>query len=317
MEKCTRSLLRPILRGTGTAARKVTKNIVRPFRRLAKKISRPIQNLRAVQVFRAYDLSLAEMPAAAQSSPSAAAPRHRPIHAVYFCCHRDFAMLRMSLVSLVKHGGAKIERIYIYEDESDPLTDDEKRDLSSLTRLSIVAGPRYTGWGAEALVRGLNFYRRMLAEVPEGAVAWLLKIDADVLFLNDRVFQQIADCDEDFFGQPYSHPSGLRYSQGGCYAIKTEFLPRLLATPVSATMRTLSRAMGIPIARLPEDACVFSLAARNAPRVKFSDFYLPADRIPTFVPSPTEPASVIHFETGAGKHLRQHMPRIAGGRAAA
>jgi hypothetical protein len=62
---------------------------------------------------------------------------------------------------------------------------------------------------------------------------------------------------------------------------------------------------------LPEDACVFSLAARNAPRVKFSDFYLPAERIPTFVPSAAEPASAIHFETGGGKHLRLHMPRIA------
>jgi hypothetical protein len=76
-------------------------------------------------------------------------------------------------------------------------------------------------------------------------------------------------------------------------------------------MQQLSGKIGMPIFHLPEDACVFSLAARSAPRVKFADFYLPAQRIPTFVPSPSEPASAIHFETGGGKHLRLHMPRIA------
>ncbi|HVU89693.1 MAG TPA: hypothetical protein VHD36_20355 [Pirellulales bacterium] len=270
-----------------------------------------MQNRRAIKIFEAYDQSLSKVAISPPLPLSSPASAHRRIHAVYFCCHRDFTMLRMSLVSLLAHGGGKISRIYVYEDESDPLTGDEKRDLLSLTPLSIVSGPRYTGWGAEALVRGLNFYRRMLADVPAGASAWLLKIDADLLFLNSHVFQQIADCREDMFGQPYTHPRGLTYSQGGCYAITTEFLHRLLATPVSEVMHTLSAKIGMPISHLPEDACVFSLAARNGPRVKFSDFYLPAERIPTFVPSATEPASAIHFETGGGKNLRLHMPRIA------
>ena len=241
----------------------------------------------------------------------------RAIHAVYFCCHRDYAMLRMSLASLLQHGSSRISRVYIYEDASDPLSSDERRELLSARIVSIFTGPRYTGWGADALVRGLNFYGKMLEDVPAGRSAWILKIDADVLFLNSSIFQELAACGTDLFGQPYTHPCGLTYCQGGCYAIASGFLGKLLATPLSETMRKLSEKIKMPIFHLPEDVCVFSLAEKNAPRVRFMDFYLPAQRIPSFVPSPVESASAIHFETGSGRHLRQHMPRIAQGRMAA
>ena len=141
-------------------------------------------------------------------------------------------------------------------------------------------------------------------------MAWLLKIDADLLFLNSRVFRQIADCQEDLFGQPYSHPSGLTYSQGGCYAIKTEFLTGCWRRPWPRRCVSSVHRLGCRSRICPRTLASFAGVAQCA-RVKFSDFYLPAERIPTFVPSAAEPASAIHFETGGGKHLRLHMPRIA------
>ena len=97
MEENARILVQPIVDGAGLP-RKVTKNLARPFRRLAKKLAKPLQNLRAVKIFEAYDASLQELATAPPSSPSSAVSLHRPIHAVYSVPPR-LAMLRMSLVS--------------------------------------------------------------------------------------------------------------------------------------------------------------------------------------------------------------------------
>ena len=51
-------LSQSLIAGANAAAQKITKNLTRPFRRLAKAVSRPLKNHRAVKVFKAYDAAL-------------------------------------------------------------------------------------------------------------------------------------------------------------------------------------------------------------------------------------------------------------------
>ncbi|MBI2823284.1 MAG: hypothetical protein HYX69_01185 [Planctomycetia bacterium] len=235
-----------------------------------------------------------------------------PIDPVYFSCHRDFGYLVMSIRSLLKFGSGHIGKIFIYEDASGPFTVDERAALSSLYGdLSIVTGPRVTGWGVESVTRELTFFRHVLQALPAARRSFVAKIDSDVLFLSNTVFEHVAVCDGDLFGQPFTSASGLTYSQGGCYFISSGFLPALVHAPLSKAIGELSVLLKMPVFRLPEDASIFYLAQKLAARVRLSPYYLPHQRIPTFSPSATERASVIHFETGLGPHLRPHMARIS------
>jgi hypothetical protein len=74
--------------GAGAAAKKITKNVTRPFRQLAKKASRPLKNYRALRVFKAYDLTLPES-APQRQTQDVADKQRRTIHAVYFCYSTD------------------------------------------------------------------------------------------------------------------------------------------------------------------------------------------------------------------------------------
>ncbi len=124
------------------------------------------------------------------------------------------------------------------------------------------------------------------------------------------MFAELAGADCDLFGQPFHHPLGMTYTQGGCYVLRTGFLGRLVNAPLERTMRDLSALLKRPVFHLPEDASIFQLANSQGARVRFHQYYLPHARIPDFVPSPLEAASVIHFESGLGAHLRKHMHRI-------
>jgi len=258
-------------------------------------------------VFAAYDRSLKRL----AQAPVGRGARGNRLSVVYFSCHRDFGMLQLSLRSLLKYGASRIHRIYIYEDAKNRFTSAEKDALSATSGMvSVITGPRVSGWGAKTLIRELNFFRRTLDDASDTRPRGMLKLDSDVLFLNGSIFAEIDRCGSDLFGNPYSSACGFTYSQGGCYFITADFLRVIVSSGVTQAMRELSALINMPVNHLPEDASIFYLAQCHGARVEFSQYYLPHQQIPTFVPSPDERASVIHFESGLGPHLRQHMQRI-------
>ena len=276
-------------------------------RKLQTYLSNLKRNRDAIKAFQLYDRQLEER---ANAAASARLPRSESITAIYFSCHGHFGMLDISLQSLLTHG-SYLQKIWVYEDASDPFTASESMTLRSRSpNISLITGPRVTGWGYETLLRELAAFRQIAHDPAESSTRWIMKLDSDILFLNGKLLSQVARCDADIFGQPFTHPAGLTYVQGGCYFITTDFIDRLVSSHLTAVMRALSVRLNKRLFELPEDASIFAIAQRQGARVVFSDYYLPHKRIPGFVPSSEEEASVIHFESNLDRSLRQHMPRI-------
>jgi hypothetical protein len=278
-----------------------------------RKLERYFSNLKrgrdALKAFQRYDRQLAKHAIDAPSTHFSE-PREALISAVYFSCHGHFGMLDLSLQSLLAHG-SHLKNIWIYEDASDPFSASERaalRGASSIIRL--ITGPRVTGWGYETLLRELAAFGHVAHDPAESATCWLMKLDSDILFLNSKILSQVAQCNADIFGQPFRHPSGLAYTQGGCYFVATNFVDTLVNAPLTPVMRALSHRLNRRLSDLPEDASIFAIAQSQGARAAFGDYYLPHQRIASFSPSTDEEASVIHFESNLDRTIRQHMPRI-------
>lgn len=290
----------------------VSQHIGRKYDKLKKIVSAPASRRAAINAMQAYDRSLESLAISAPAETHCPPACGASIVAIYFSCHGHFAMLDASLRSLLKNGARRLRRIYIYEDDSDRFTSMEKAELcGSSTIVTVVTGPRVSGWGVDTLLRELALFRKILQEHVEPGARWIMKLDSDVLFLNDNVFRLVAACDADVVGQPCAHRAGLTYAQGGCYFLATHFAARLVGVPVADAIQKLSKQLELPVYRLPEDASIFKLAQHSGARVLFSDFYLPKERIPTFVPSSQEEACLIHFESSPSLNLRPHMTRIS------
>ena len=193
----------------------------------------------ALEAFQLYDQHL-ETLAAMEAPARVSTPRGNSITAIYFSCHGHFGMLDMSLQSLLSRG-SHLQKIWVYEDASDPFTASERMALrNKCPNLSLTTGPRVTGWGYETLLRELAAFRRIAHDPAVTATGWIMKLDSDVLFLNDRLFSQVARCNADIFGQPFRHSSGLTYVQGGCYFIATHFVDTLVSSQLAAVMQALA-----------------------------------------------------------------------------
>lgn len=278
-------------------------------RKCAKALADRQRRKQARHTFQVYDRSLPPS-TADESSKSQGETDTDSLTAVYFSCHRDYALLRLSLMSLGRFAANHLRNVYIYEDASNPFTNDERQALRAAAPVEIVTGPRVTGWGVDTLLGELNLFRRIAALPAAAQTNWVAKVDSDVLFLGERLFTELARADCDLFGQPYTYPRGITYTQGGCYFLRTSFLNKLVHARVERAMVKLAALLKLPLFHLPEDASVFQLAKSQGARVQYSEYYLPPARIPTFVPSLVDTASVIHFESGLGTHLREHMYRI-------
>ena len=163
-------------------------------------------------------------------------------------------------MSLRRSVSARLRKVFIYEDASNPFTGDERQELCADASVEIVTGPRVTGWGVDSLLGELHLFRKIAALPASAQTGWVAKIDSDVLFLGDGMFAELADADCDLFGQPFTHPRGVTYTQGGCYCLRTSFLNRLVHAPLERNMRELSARLKLPAFRLPEDASIFQLA---------------------------------------------------------
>ena len=153
----------------------------------------------ALEAFQLYDQQL-ETLAAMEAPARVSTTRGNSITAIYFSCHGHFGMLEMSLQSLLSHA-SHLQKIWVYEDASDPFTASERMALrSKCPNLSLTSGPRVTGWGYETLLRELAAFRQIADDPAVTATRWIMKLDSDVLFLNDKLFSHVATATLTFLG---------------------------------------------------------------------------------------------------------------------
>lgn len=158
-------------------------------------------------------------------------------HLCYFSCCSHFRFLYCSLHSLKQALAAVKYDVQIFADRDDPLTDAQIACLQSLLPgLRITPWPRGLGWGAEQIASIWTAYGRMAAESADDD--FIVCVDSDVFFFNDRIFQAAARSGADLIGD--GHYVNFRYPQGGCYFVRVSAVRRVGELLIQKSMEQIA-----------------------------------------------------------------------------
>ena len=142
----------------------------------------------------------------------------------FFSCHSYFAYLYCSLHSLVRHVTVPV-RVYIFNDAQMPLSDAQIDALRALVpTLEVHLWPKSMGWGAEQIASIWRAYELAARGAADDDI--VARVDSDVFFFNDRVFQLVQRSDADVVGD--GHFVDFAYSQGGCYFLRAAAVRRIV-----------------------------------------------------------------------------------------
>lgn len=208
------------------------------------------------------------------------------LHVVYFSCGAHAEYLELSLRSLARVASGWLGSVYVGEDPDDPLPQSARDRLTSLyLPLHFRQWGKVTGYGAETVISELKAFRDVARELPDNH--WLMKVDSDVLFLNNSILSGSCRWQGDLVGQRERYwGRDHRYAQGGVYFLRTgaaviqqppggghihEVASRLLIH-----FNKISRDSGKhTMMQCPEDAVMDTLVRESGGAVVLRDFYLP------------------------------------------
>lgn len=221
------------------------------------------------------------------------------IHVVYFSCRRHFDYLLISLKSLSALRSAFLGNVYLYIDKEDFLTETQARSLKKLSLNPTVRKCNKLSWGGEQTIRTeLQAFKDISEEVsPEHYVA---KVDSDILFISNDVFARVLKSGDHLLGEKETWCDPFIFTQGGCYFLKSSFIPQLgdfkenifeevLKKVNNETMKAKNRS----IETCPEDATIYSIAKTKTDKIRFIDFYH---------------TSVLHFKTNKDEMIEFYRP---------
>lgn len=135
----------------------------------------------------------------------------------YFTCYSYYKYLYCSLHSLQKlKVGFKI-RVMIFCDINEMLSVEQIRSVESLFPNSkIIPWPKSQGWGDKQITSIWKAYS--LAAQKSNLNDYVVRVDSDVFFFNDWIFQMVAASKRDLVGD--GHYVNFQYCQGGIYFLR-------------------------------------------------------------------------------------------------
>lgn len=175
----------------------------------------------------------------------AAAPAEKRVfHLCYFSCHSYFPYLYCALHSMKKHLTNVELKIYIFNDAEMPISDAQFAKIQALLPDSeMILWPKSMGWGAEQIGNIWNAYAHAAKNANDNDI--IARIDSDVFFFNDRIFQMIMRSDADLIGD--GHFVDFKYTQGGCYFFKTSAINQINAMIAEQSMDKLTQEIDIVV----------------------------------------------------------------------
>lgn len=147
-------------------------------------------------------------------------------HLCFFSCHSYFKYLYCSLHSLATHAQDVRIRVLIFSDEEMPLSQEQAEAIESLfPGAKVIPWPKSMGWGY-AQIRSI-WRAYALAATDSIESDFIVRVDSDVFFFNDRIFQAVARSNADFVGD--GHFVDFKYFQGGCYFFRASAVRQIAA----------------------------------------------------------------------------------------
>lgn len=151
---------------------------------------------------------------------------HPTFHLCYFSCQSYFRYLYCALHSLKTIGVSLHYRVIVFSDTDMPLSAAQIEALNALMPdcLTVQPWPKSMGWGATQIGWIWRAYALALESAQEGDI--IARIDSDVFFFNDRIFQAVQRSDADMVGD--GHYVRLEFCQGGCYFFRAHAVRKIL-----------------------------------------------------------------------------------------
>ncbi|MCR5866052.1 MULTISPECIES: hypothetical protein [Aquincola] len=171
----------------------------------------------------------------------------------YFSCQSYFSYLYCALHSLLRSAPHVRYEVLVFSDNDMPLSPAQTEQLQRLMpNLRVVPWPKSMGWGAEQI----GWIWRAYALAAEGlhdddVVA---RVDSDVFFFNDRIFQAVARSSAAMVGD--GHFVDFAYCQGGCYFLRASAVRAVLALIEREPLETFLAERKIPVEDIAATALV-------------------------------------------------------------
>lgn len=182
-------------------------------------------------------------------------PGNRTFHLCFFSCQSYFRYLYCSLHSLTKHVQAIPFKVVVFNDADQLLSDAQIAAIEALIPgIRVITWPKSMGWGATQI----GWIWRAYGLAAEGANDndIIARVDSDVFFFNDTIFQAVVRSDDDLIGD--GHYVDFAYCQGGCYFFKASAVRKINAMIASEGMDKLL----IEIETVVEDVAATHFAKR-------------------------------------------------------
>ncbi|MCE4557565.1 glycosyltransferase [Pelomonas cellulosilytica] len=149
----------------------------------------------------------------------------RRFHLCYFSCYSYFAYLYCAIDSVARHVKQPCT-VYLFNDQEQPLSDEQiERLRERMPDLKVFLWPKSMGWGAAQIQTIWQAYGLAAEQAADDDI--IARVDSDVFFFNDRIFQVAQRSEADVIGD--GHFVGFEYSQGGCYFLKASAVRRINA----------------------------------------------------------------------------------------
>jgi len=193
-------------------------------------------------------------------------------HLCYFSCESYYHYLYCALHSLKTTLQGVPHRVLVFSDTDMPLTPVQIEGLQQLMPgLRVIPWPKSMGWGAQQISNIWQAYALAAQDAADDDI--IARIDSDVFFFNDRIFQAAARSDADFVGD--GHFVDFRFCQGGCYFLRARAVRAVLGLLARETMEQLAKEVHVVV----EDVMAHHLVQRAGLRTWMTWFMMFPDEL--------------------------------------
>ncbi|MEI6333973.1 MAG: hypothetical protein WCS87_05395 [Methylococcaceae bacterium] len=135
----------------------------------------------------------------------------------HFTCHSYYKYLYCSLHSLQKVSSGIPIRVLIFCDANEMFSPEQCEAIKiAFPDSKVIPWKKSQGWGSEQIASIWKAYSLAASESREND--YVVRIDSDVFFFSDWIFQIVARSRKDLVGD--GHYVNFKYSQGGFYFLR-------------------------------------------------------------------------------------------------
>ena len=258
-----------------------------PFYKISAKTKDRFWNLKRLNSNLISEISFAikirDLKKEKQNSYPVTPTKKMKINLVYFSCKNHFNILFDSLKSLEKLNSKNLGKVYLCIDRKDKLTSSQTSEIKKLNLNTRILLSKYklSTRGHSNLMSEIIAFNQISREISQED--YLAKVDSDVLFISERIFQEVIASNFEVIGDnwampciPNFFPNG--FMQGGMYFVKNSTVSKLNTLNLRNSIKEIKNAFNISLEECSEDFVMSHLFRKISGNINFAHYILQFDR---------------------------------------